>query len=327
MDDPDFQILVEQNSRSSKMRRIALIIIIISFILILGNLIVVIFIVTKVKDLNSDYSNKKENSQKEETSKKTGLTPIIGIPGFRYLSENDLTDVTQIILTNDAVQMHYIEAVETIGGVPISLPVLQIFNIETIKRQLDTIDGIIIQGGLDVDPFFYNETKDNLVGQTNKQTDRYLIEVIKQAYEKKMPILGICRGIQIMNVAFGVNLYQDLSFANKDVSHHKQNYSLCSPKHSITIKKGTILGKIYPNKDTLEVNSIHHQAIKKLAPNFEIDALSDDEVIESIHYKADDRWIFGVQFHPEETLHCGNDGVMPIFKEFIKQAQKYKDNK
>ena len=141
-----------------------------------------------------------------------------------------------------------------------------------------------------------------------------------------MPILGICRGIQIMNVAFGGNLFQDLSFAEKNVSHHREEYTLCNTKHSITIMKDTILGKIYPNKDSMEVNSIH-QAIKKLAPKFEVDALSDDELIESIHYKADDRWIFGVQFHPEETLHCGKDDVMPIFKEFMRQAQKYKDNK
>lgn len=317
----DFMI---QNNQSSNRSKFPIIILIISFILILASFIIIIIILIRTKDINSD-----SNDNNKENQKKTGQTPVIGIPGMRLPSGNETINMTETPFTNDNVQIHYIEAVEKSGGVPITLPVLQTFNIETIKKQLDVVDGIIIQGGLDVDPSFYNaQTRHPLLGQTNIQTDKYLIEVIKQAYEKKIPILGICRGLQIINVAFGGNLYQDLSEIPIDVNTHRQDSSeLCNPKHSINIVKNSLYSKIYPDKDKMQVNSFHHQAINVLAQNFEVDAKADDGIIEAIHYKADDQWIFAVQFHVEQTLHCGNNEVMPIFTEFIKQAQKFKDNK
>ena len=316
----DFMI---QNNQSSNRSKFPLIILIISFILILASFVLIIIITIHTKDLNSD-----SNSGNQDNPKKTGQTPIIGIPGMRLPSGNETMNMTETPFTNDNVQIHYIEAVEKSGGVPITLPVLQTFNIETIKKQLDVVDGIIIQGGLDVDPSFYNAPRHPLLGQTNIQTDKYLIEVIKQAYAKKIPILGICKGLQIINVAFGGTLYQDLSEIPIDVNTHRQDSSeLCNSKHSINIVKNSIYSKIFPDKDKMQVNSFHHQVIKDLAQNLEVDARADDGIIEAIHYKADDQWIFAVQSHPEQTLHCGNNEVMPIFTEFIKQAQKFKDNK
>ena len=187
---------------------------------------------------------------------------------------------------------------------------------------------IVIQGGIDVDPSFYNEQRHPLLGKTNVQSDKYTIEVIKQAFAKKIPILGICRGHQILNVAFGGSLYQDLSDAGKEVSHHRQNMSeFCHPTHSIKLNQNSLLSKIFPNNETLQVNSMHHQAIKKVAGNFEIDAMSDDGIIEAIHYKSEEQWILGVQFHPEQLIRCECKEYIEIFKKFIEEAQKYKDNK
>lgn len=164
----DFMI---QNNQSSNRSKFPIIILIISFILILASFIIIIIILIRTKDINSD-----SNDNNKENQKKTGQTPVIGIPGMRLPSGNETINMTETPFTNDNVQIHYIEAVEKSGDVPITLPVLQTFNIETIKKQLDVVDGIIIQGGLDVDPSFYNaQTRHPLLGQTNIQTDKYLI--------------------------------------------------------------------------------------------------------------------------------------------------------
>ena len=150
-------------------------------------------------------------------------------------------------------------------------PSLLNFNSETIKRQVELIDALLIQGGLDVSPSLYNEDPVKELELTDIQTDNYLIEVIKQAVERKIPILGICRGIHILNVAFGGNLYQDLKYANLDSNAHRQPFNdTCSYKHTINMEKNSVLSKIFPNNETLYVNSLNHQAIKDLASKFMI---------------------------------------------------------
>lgn len=106
------------------------------------------------------------------------------------------------------------------GGIPITLPVLQTFNSEIIKRQVEAVDAILIQGGLDLTPSLYNEESKPEIGKTDIQTDNFLIEIIKQAVDGKIPILEICSGLQILNVAFGGNLYQDLKYAGLESNSH-----------------------------------------------------------------------------------------------------------
>ena len=305
----------------SKLSKIPLLILISSFILLLSCLIILILILIQVK---------KEKEDTTITSKTTGKTPIIGLTGMRIPDGNETINMTETPYTSDQIQIHYIEAIEKAGGIPMGMPVLQKLNIETIKKQIEVVDGILIQGGLDVDPSFYNEERHPKLGATNVQTDEYLIEVIKQAIKTKIPILGICRGHQILNVALGGSLYQDLSIIGKENSHRPQDMSdICHINHSINLNKtsNSLLAKIFPNKETLQVNSVHHQIINKLGTNLEIDAMSEDGIIESIHYKSEDQWVLGVQFHPEQLIRCEAKETMEIFKKFIEEAQKYKDNK
>ena len=236
-----------------------------------------------------------------------------------------IPDGPESLYTSDSTQIHYILAVEKAGGIPITLPVLQNFNSEIIKRQVESVDAILIQGGLDVTPSLYNEEQKPETGLTDIQTDNFLIEVIKQAVELKIPILGICRGLQILNVAFGGNLYQDLKYADLASDSHKQpDNDTCAYKHSISIETNSILSQIFPNEKSLKVNSFHHQAIDRLAKGFEVDAYSEgDNIIEAIHLKDDNRWVFAVQFHPEQNLRCDNY-FLPIFQELVKQAKLYK---
>ena len=134
----------------------------------------------------------------------------------------------------------------------------------------------------------------------------------------RIPILGICKGMQILNVAFGGTLYQDLKYAGLDSDSHRQldNNKHDYYKHTINVEKNSELSKMFPNKEILNVNSYHHQAIKDLAKGFIIDAKSDDGIIEAIHWDDKKQWIFGVQWHPERQVRI-NDEFMPIFNTFI----------
>jgi len=248
-------------------------------------------------------------------------SPIIGITGMRWPDEKK-EDMHQM----DKTQIHYIEAVQKSKGIPIVLPVLEEFNAETIKRQVSLVDAILIQGGIDITPSLYGEEAVPELDITCLKTDKFLLEVIKCAKERKIPILGICKGMQLINVSYGGTLYQDIKYAGLDSKSHRQSdESITKPFHSINLEKNSLLGKIFDNKEKIMVNSYHHQAVKDLGKGLVIDAKADDGIIESIHYDDKSQWILGVQFHPEQ-LSRNNDDFRAIFSEFIKQANlsKYK---
>ena len=303
----------ESEPKVSKKSNLPLILIIIILIIIIAILAIVIYLLIYFRNYAEDQSNKDETN--------IDKAPLIGIVGKRIPDESG-----ESIETMDYTQIHYILAVEKSGGIPLTLPVLQNFNSEVIKRQVEAVDALLIQGGIDVSPSLYNEEPMPEIGLTDLQTDNYQVEVIKQAVERKIPIFGICRGIQILNVAFGGNLYQDLKHDGLDSKSHYQSYNdTCIYKHTIKVEKNSTLGKIFPNNETLYVNSFHHQAIKNLAKGFVVDAKSDDGIIEAIHWDNEDQWIFAVQFHPEQHITCNND-FLPLFKELVSQARTYKKN-
>ena len=245
--------------------------------------------------------------------------PIIGINGMRW------PDGAEEMFTMDKTQIHYIRAVQKSGGIPITLPVLEEFDSETIKRQVELIDGLLIQGGIDVDPSLFGEERMPELDITDIQTDKFILELIRQAREKKIPIFGICKGIQILNVAFGGTLYQDLKYAGLESDSHRQKASdICNNKHMVKVEKDSLLSKLIPNKDVLYVNSFHHQAVKELGKGFSVDAKSDDGIIESIHLNDENQWIFAVQWHPEQQIRKSDDFI-PLFNEFIKQAKIHRN--
>ena len=145
-------------------------------------------------------------------------SPIIGLTGMRW-PEKDKAEMHIM----DQVQIHYIEAIQKAKGIPIVLPVLQEFNPETVKRQVSLVDAILIQGGIDVCPSLYNEEPLPELDITCMQTDQYILEVIKCAKERRIPILGICKGMQLINLSIRGSLYQDLEYAEFGSKSHWQS--------------------------------------------------------------------------------------------------------
>lgn len=231
--------------------------------------------------------------------------PIIGITCSEGMNgKNEMQFVN-----ND-----YIEAIVKAGGIPI---LLAICDVNIMSMQIQHIDGLLVTGGIDVNPLFYNETCHFLQGESSAFRDHYEIALIQEVANMKKPILGICRGQQVINVAFGGSLFQDNTFASEYVQQHTQKEKKQYPSHSIRMHKESFLTAIFGDKAF--VNSFHHQSIKKVAEGFEVVARSEDSIIEAIEHKELPIW--AVQFHPEKMKDVDVKMQM-IFDEFIKKCQK-----
>lgn len=213
------------------------------------------------------------------------------------------------------VSREFIEAVKEAGGVPILIPIIN--EEEDILQIMDLLDGIILSGGFDVNPIYYGEEPTKYVGFTYTPRDLCELFIVKAAIEKDMPILGISRGQQVMTVAFGGKLYQDISEDETAYINHMQRASINDIGHYVNIKPGTKLHKIFDNEKLL-VNSFHHQAAKEVPPNFVVCATSSDGIIEAIEHKT--KPIMAVQWHPEIMIKK-HPVMLRIFSEFIKSCK------
>lgn len=234
------------------------------------------------------------------------MKPIIGVTSF------DGTEKVRHSVSNT-----YIDAVFAAGGIPAIIPV--IYDEEDYDNYLDMLDGIIFTGGLDVSPLCYNENPLKEINLISSRRDKYELGLVKKAYERKMPILGICRGLQITNVALGGSLYQDINVQVSDsLGHAPRGISNDELYHSIEVKKDTKLYDIF-GKEKIFVNSFHHQSIKDLGENLVVSALSEDGIIEAME-ATDERFLIGLQFHPE-ALVKRHPEYLNIFKELVLAAK------
>lgn len=189
----------------------------------------------------------------------------------------------------------YMDAISMAGGIPVILPMH--VTAEDIDRIDDICDGYLFTGGHDISPALYGEKDRGKCGIINE--DRDLLEklVFDKAYKNDKPVLGICRGLQIINVLSGGTLYQDLhSETDTQIEHHMQP-PYDTTAHRVEINKESSLYKLLKT-GTLGVNSYHHQAVKKLAPCLKIMAKADDGTIEAIE-DINKKFIWAVQWHPE----------------------------
>lgn len=237
------------------------------------------------------------------------MKPLIGITSERLQQSSKKINL---------VKYAYIQAVVEAGGIPIIIPVLE--DRENLKRYIDIIDGIIFSGGEDISPINFNEEPIKEVTEIDRDRDANELELFEQAYDKEIPIFGICRGVQLINVALGGTLYQDIYREVENVIGHTCRYNVQEGYHTIEIDKGSILYEIY-EKDKLLVNSLHHQGLKKLGKNLKTTSRTIDGMIESIE-TTEDRVLFGVQFHPE-LMAIKYKEFLKLFEYLVEEAKKH----
>lgn len=237
--------------------------------------------------------------------------PIIGIAGEIYHHPNDTVfKKYERHFCGDAFVIKIREA----GGIALMVPYIKNFSNEMIFDYISTIDGLIIPGGDDIDPSFYKEKKQKECGEVDSFLDAFHIALIKEAIKQGKSLLGICRGAQIINVALGGSLYQDIQFYKKEINHSDlENYEKTT--HFIKVSNDTLLKRIL-KVNKIDVNSLHHQIIKDLAQPLKINAVSVDGVIEGIESKEENTFILGVQWHPE-TMKKNYTVMDNIFKFLI----------
>lgn len=217
----------------------------------------------------------------------------------------------------DKLDCNYIRAVEKSGGIPLPIPLLS--DINKIEYYLELIDGLLLTGGKDIAPSCYREEPIEETSTCKLQRDRWELELFKKAYEQDLPVLGICRGLQVMNVALGGTLYQDIIKQYGQTQTHLSDEEDQYARHCVELEKGSKLFDILCTIDQLEVNSYHHQAIKDLAPQFKVSAQTEG-IIEAIE-APEKRFIIGVQWHPER-IFADNKCFEYLFSNLITAASE-----
>jgi putative glutamine amidotransferase len=213
----------------------------------------------------------------------------------------------------------YIKSVLKAGGLPLLLPIGT--SDEVLEEMLEMCDGLMITGGPDLDPLLFQDNPDSRAGGVDPRRDASEAFLINSAAQKKMPILGICRGIQALNVTLGGTLYIDLSddYPGSEKHDFYPDMPRDAYRHTIAIEKDTILFEIM-GKNEIQVNSLHHQGVKDPAPNLTIAGLANDGSIEALVAK-DHPWCVGVQWHPE-CLPDDQD-AQSLFTAFVQAANNF----
>jgi len=188
------------------------------------------------------------------------------------------------------------------------------------------LDGLVLQGGADVSPLTYGETPLRSEWTGDRVRDLYEIDLLQEFISRGKPVLGICRGLQLINVAFGGTLYQDITLQHGGAREHHDPDAFDQHFHEITFVPGSGLHRLYPGVEATRVNSIHHQAVKVLGSDLKVEALSvPDKLVEAVRWQGGS-YVLGVQWHPE--FHDPADPRLldgsPLIKEFLIEARRVK---
>jgi putative glutamine amidotransferase len=212
------------------------------------------------------------------------------------------------------LKRYYAEAIEAAGGAPVYIPLIP--NRKYLTSLAEKLDGLLLSGSnSDLDPIFYGEEPHPKLGTVMPERDNTDLILIEIAEERNMPVLAICFGMQSLNVSRGGTLIQDIESQNRDSIKHQQGQAVDRPSHHIMIESNSLLAQLN-GSDTARVNSSHHQAIKQVGRDLRVIARAHDGVIEAVSDTRRDRFVLGVQWHPEVGWER-DDLSRAIFRRFI----------
>lgn len=257
--------------------------------------------------------------------RRNDMKPLIGITSY-FVKDRELSAMRyrgfkgqdMLMLTMD-----YGKCVHLAQGIPIIIPVIDDENY--LENLLSKLDAIIFTGGPDINPIKYGQSLKRGIGLVVSERDDFELKLLDKSLKKSIPVLGICRGFQLINVYFGGTLHQDIYVSNiVQVEHAALNVPKYNYCHRVSISNGSILSDIFRKKE-LMVNSYHHQAIDKIGKGLIETAFSEDGIIEGFEHKDFPR-LFGVQWHPEMMAEV-YDEQLEIFKYFVNSSMENNKSK
>lgn len=232
---------------------------------------------------------------------------LIGLSGTTISITEELEGTT--------ASRHYTDGILQAGGLPVLIPYG--YESNQVQEICDRIDALILTGGEDVNPAFYGEDPIGAIGTVNPERDDLEFRLVTAMMERKKPILGICRGIQVLNVVLGGSLYQDIPKQVRGAISHRQKGPRGYLSHRVAVAAGSKLSEIVGSQE-IWVNSFHHQSVKELAPHFIVSATTSDGVIEAIELPKYP-FLLGVQWHPE-NLWQKNESAALLFRALVEAA-------
>jgi len=232
--------------------------------------------------------------------------PLIGLTPAHDTDNNDIK-----------MRPTYLRALKAAGAIPVVLPLEA--DDDELRQLADEFDGFLFTGGPDVHPFLFGEETQVHCGNVSEARDGMELGLLPFILEKRKPVLGICRGIQVLNIAMGGTIWQDIFSMTKQEFPiaHTQPFAYHMPSHTVLLTQGTLLHEI-AGMDTLRVNSLHHQAVKDLGKGLIASAYSPDHLIEALEMPGYTFFV-GVQWHPE-YLWEERVEAFRLFKRFVESC-------
>lgn len=215
----------------------------------------------------------------------------------------------------------YFRSVEAAGGIPVIIAPKRMPN-ANMSLLLDRIDGLLLSGGADINPILVGEDPVPALHGINTERDLFELTLTRLAYNRQIPMLGICRGIQVLAAALGGTIMQDIatSLPHTQLIKHSQDADRATATHFVEAVEGSRIAELLGKR--FAVNSFHHQAVGQCGPRFRITAQSADGVIEAIE-STEMKSIIGVQWHPECFIAEGDTCMMPLFQQFVNDASEF----
>lgn len=217
------------------------------------------------------------------------------------------------------VNAAYTRAVERAGGVPIVIPPMA--EPDALASMLDRVDGLILTGGEDVAPARYGVVPHAKLGTTHPERDATELALVAAARDRALPTLAICRGIQVLNVALGGTLVQDIAAERPSGIEHDSKGERSARVHEVLVTPHTRLADVLGDTRVI-ANSFHHQALDRVAGGLRVSARAPDGIVEGVEWDGDDWWALGVQWHPEELVEGNERWDRELFAALVREARE-----